>query len=108
MASAWDHERDKQLLVAILAVHSPLDFAKIAKEMGQGDSSAAVRQHIYALKARKEGGGQSPTKNKAEKPAGRGRKTTKTTSKRKPAAESQDGDGDGDESSGSSTKQRKL
>lgn len=31
MANHW------QLLVAILAVHSPLDFSKIAKEMGQGE-----------------------------------------------------------------------
>ncbi|KAJ6124233.1 hypothetical protein N7471_011550 [Penicillium samsonianum] len=117
MASAWDHERDKQLLVAILAVHAPLDFSAIAKAMGQGDSTAAVRQHIYTLKNRQEGTStKSPTKCKTDKPTGGGRKPTKTTTKRKSAAltkSEKDSDlesqgGDGDESSSSPTKQRKI
>ncbi|OQE42250.1 hypothetical protein PENCOP_c004G04668 [Penicillium coprophilum] len=119
MAHSWDHERDKQLLVAILAVHSSLDFAAIARAMGQGDSTAAVKNHIYTLKARRGAASAHPgTNDKADKPTGRGRKATKTPTKRKsvtvPKSEknsvvkSQDGDGDGDESSGSPTKQRKL
>ncbi|KAJ5607841.1 hypothetical protein N7537_004460 [Penicillium hordei] len=113
MASIWSHERDKQLLVAILAVHSPLDCSAIAKAMGQGDSTAAVRQHLYTLKARHEGtSAKSPTKDNTDNPTGRGRKSTKTTAKRKTAsvtqsekdtvAESQDEHGD--ESAFSSTK----
>ncbi|OQE00517.1 hypothetical protein PENVUL_c050G01130 [Penicillium vulpinum] len=117
MAHSWDHERDKQLLVAILAVHSPLDFAAIAKAMGPGATTAAVRQHVHGLKARQ--GSQSPTKDKADKPS-RGRKTTKAAPKRKSASlsksendtaadnQDQDEDNDGHESSGSPTKQRKL
>ncbi|KAJ5373032.1 hypothetical protein N7517_005038 [Penicillium concentricum] len=119
MAHSWDHERDKQLLVAILAVHSPLDFAAIAKAMGQGDSTAAVKNHVYTLKTRLGAGpAQSNTNDKADKPSGRDRKATKSPSKRKtatankpekdPVVESQGGDGDGDESGGSPTKQRKL
>ncbi|OQD67626.1 hypothetical protein PENPOL_c003G03582 [Penicillium polonicum] len=116
MASTWSHERDKQLLVAILAVHSPLSFSEIAKAMGQGVSTAAVKQHLYSLKARHEGpSAKSPTKDNTDEPTGRGRKSTKTTAKRKtasvtksekdPVVESQD---DGDESVSSPTKQRKL
>ncbi|KAJ5824979.1 hypothetical protein N7447_007319 [Penicillium robsamsonii] len=119
MAHSWDHERDKQLLVAILAVHSPLDFAAIAKAIGQGDSTAAVKNHVYSLKTRQEAASaQSKTNHKAEKPSGRGRKATKSPTKRKSASltkpekdsvvENQGGDGDGDESGGSPTKQRKL
>ncbi|KAJ5214007.1 hypothetical protein N7449_001176 [Penicillium cf. viridicatum] len=117
MASTWSHERDKQLLVAILAVHSPLDFSAIAKAMGQGNSTAAVRQHLYALKARHEGtSAKSPTKDNTDKPTGRGRKSTKTTTKRKTAPVTQSEkdtvverqNEHGDESASSPTKQRKL
>ncbi|OQE25610.1 hypothetical protein PENFLA_c008G07546 [Penicillium flavigenum] len=117
MASTWDHERDKQLLVAILAVHSPLDFAAIAKAMGQGGSTAAVRQHVHALKARQEGTTkQSPTKDKTDKPTGRVRKATKPTTKRKTASATNpdkdfvvEGQNDyGEEPCPSPTKQRKL
>ncbi|KAJ5502535.1 hypothetical protein N7463_005409 [Penicillium fimorum] len=119
MAHSWDHERDKQLLVAILAVHSPLDFAAIAKAMGQGDSTAAVKNHVYALKTRQEAASaQSNSNHKAGKPYGRGRKATKSPTKRKSASvtkpekdfvvENQGEGGDRDESSGSPTKQRKL
>ncbi|KAJ5870304.1 hypothetical protein N7455_005245 [Penicillium solitum] len=117
MATTWSHERDKQLLVAILAVHSPLNFSAIAKAMGQGDSTAAVKQHLYTLKARHEGtSAKSPTKDNADKPTGRGRKSTKTTAKRKTASVAQSEkdtvgesqDEHGDESASSPTKQRKL
>lgn len=149
---------DWQLLVAILAVHSPLSFSAIAKAMGQGeykvfipkissqsfptsilssheplyptsllneliwwgigDSSAAVKQHLYTLKARQEGtSAKSPTKDNTDKPTGRGRKsTTKTTAKRKTASVTQSEKGTvvesqdehGDESASSPTKQRKI
>ncbi|KAJ5171253.1 uncharacterized protein N7500_004036 [Penicillium coprophilum] len=119
MAHSWDHERDKQLLVAILAVHSPLDFAAIAKAMGQGDSTAGVKNHVYTIKARLGAASAQPgTNDKADKPIGRGRKATKIPIKRKNVSvpklkknsvvESQDGDGDGDKSSGNPTKKRKL
>ncbi|KAF7530304.1 hypothetical protein PCG10_003675 [Penicillium crustosum] len=117
MASTWSHERDKQLLVAILAVHSPLNFSSIAKAMGQGNSTAAVKQHLYTLKARHEGTfTKSPTKDNADKPTGRSRKSTKTTTKRKTASGTQSEkdtvvesqDEHGDESASSPTKQRKL
>ncbi|EKV09830.1 WW/Rsp5/WWP [Penicillium digitatum] len=117
MASTWDHERDNQLLVAILAVHAPLDFAAIAQAMGQGDSTAAVRQHVYTLKVRHEGSsGKSPTKDKANKPTGHGRKATKSSIKRKsaPLTKSESNsviegqDGDGDDFIPSPTKQRKI
>ncbi|KAJ5529507.1 hypothetical protein N7527_002900 [Penicillium freii] len=116
MASTWSHERDKQLIVAILAVHSPLSFSEIAKAMGQGVSTAAVKRHLYSLKSRHEGiSAKSPTKDNADEPTGRGRKSTKTTAKRKTASvtqsekdtvvESQD---DEDEPAPSPAKQRKL
>ncbi|KAJ9485559.1 hypothetical protein VN97_g7804 [Penicillium thymicola] len=119
MASTWSHQRDKQLLVAILAVHSPLNFSAIAKAMGQGDSTAAVKQHLYSLKARHEGtSAKSPTKDNTDKPAGRGRKSTKTTAKRKTESVAQSEkekdavvesqDEHEDESASSPTKQRKL
>ncbi|KGO77714.1 hypothetical protein PITC_009840 [Penicillium italicum] len=117
MASAWDHERDKQLLVAIFAVHGPLDFAAIAQAMGQGDSTAAVRQHVYTPKARQEGTStKSPSKDKADKPTGRGHRATKSTTKRKGAlltkseedSDLEAHDGDGDYSNPSPTKQRKI
>ncbi|CAI7670484.1 unnamed protein product [Penicillium palitans] len=109
---------DWQLLVAILAVHSPLSFSAIAKAMGQGNSSAAVKQHLYTLKARQEGtSAKSPTKDNTDKPTGRGRNsTTKTTARRKTASVTQSEKGTvvesqdehGDESASSPTKQRKL
>ncbi|KAJ5194261.1 hypothetical protein N7491_001597 [Penicillium cf. griseofulvum] len=117
MAHSWDHERDKRLLVAILAVHAPLDFAAVAKVMGQGDSARAVKTHCYTLKTRLEANSeQSNPNDKADKPTGRGRKAPRTPTKRKDVShtktendsvdESQEGDGD--ESCESPTKQRKL
>ncbi|KOS38829.1 hypothetical protein ACN38_g10358 [Penicillium nordicum] len=119
MTSTWSHQRGKQLLVAILAVHSPLNYSAIAKAIGEGDSTAAVKQHLYSLKNRNEGtSAKSPTKDNTDNPTGRGRKSTKTTSKRKTASVAQSEkendtvvesqDEQGDESASSPTKQRKL
>ncbi|KAJ5790877.1 uncharacterized protein N7518_007888 [Penicillium psychrosexuale] len=116
MASTWDHERDKKLLLAIMAVHSPLDYAAIAKAMGQGDSTAAVKKHVYTLKAQRAISAQSLAKAKTDKPTDCGDKGTKTTTKRKidSPTMSEDNsivenqDEDGFESSSSPNKQRKL
>ncbi|CDM27464.1 hypothetical protein PROQFM164_S01g001275 [Penicillium roqueforti FM164] len=117
MASTWDHERDKKLLLAIIAVHSPLDYAAIAKAMGQGDSTAAVKKHVYTLKARQRAiSAQSLAKAKTDKPTDCGDKGTKTTTKRKIDSPTksevnaivENQDEDGFEPSASPNKQRKL
>ncbi|KAJ5787693.1 hypothetical protein N7457_002683 [Penicillium paradoxum] len=82
-STKWDHDMDKQLIVAILATIERVDYGAIAEQFGTGIKAEGIRSHLRTLKAQHEAkASSSPTRDG---------KAGSTPRKRKPAASSKAG-----------------